>query len=179
MIGFHAFTGNDYISAFFRKGKGIGWNSMIKTDKFVDAFTKLGDEWHMTDELKIEIEEYVCKLYTSKKTSINETRLQIFMKKHASQNKLIDLSILPPCLASLNLHMERANYIAKIWKCATVSMVHPPNFTEHGWNQHAEIIWIDEPFPNDINELLIHDESDTEEEEFGSDDESIGSENDS
>ena len=29
-LGFHAFTGNDYISAFFMKGKAVCWKTMLK-----------------------------------------------------------------------------------------------------------------------------------------------------
>ena len=33
--GFHAFTGNDYISSFFRKGKGNCWKLVEKTKKII------------------------------------------------------------------------------------------------------------------------------------------------
>ena len=42
LIGFHSFTGNDYVSAFFRKGKSVCWKTMIKSDEFVSAFVSLG-----------------------------------------------------------------------------------------------------------------------------------------
>ena len=29
LLGFHAFSGNDYISGFFRKGKSRGWKCMV------------------------------------------------------------------------------------------------------------------------------------------------------
>ena len=38
LLGFHAFSGNDYISGFFRKGKSSGWKCMVKTKKFVQLF---------------------------------------------------------------------------------------------------------------------------------------------
>ena len=38
LIGFHAFTCNDYVSSFFRKGKKACWKTMKKNQKFVDAF---------------------------------------------------------------------------------------------------------------------------------------------
>ena len=38
LIGFNAFTGNDYVSSFFRKGKKVFWKTMKKNQKFVDAF---------------------------------------------------------------------------------------------------------------------------------------------
>ena len=55
-------------------------------------------------------------------------------------------------------------------------MKRPPSVTEHGWNQYAHIIWIDEPFPDDINELSLNDESGSDE-GYGSDNDSDDSEN--
>jgi hypothetical protein len=52
LIGFHAFTGNDYVSAFFRKGKSLCWKTMIKNDKYLDCFKALGDQWDLSIYLK-------------------------------------------------------------------------------------------------------------------------------
>ena len=30
-----------------------------------------------------------------------------------------------------------------------------PNIADHGWDQNANIWWIKEPFPKDIEEILI------------------------
>ena len=38
LIGFHAFTGNDYISSFFRKGKEKYWKLLEKRNKFQHPF---------------------------------------------------------------------------------------------------------------------------------------------
>ena len=38
LIGFHAFTGNDYISSFFQKGKTACWKIVEKNSKFVEVF---------------------------------------------------------------------------------------------------------------------------------------------
>ena len=34
LIGFHAFTGNDYVSSFYRKGKGVCWSALEKIQDF-------------------------------------------------------------------------------------------------------------------------------------------------
>ena len=44
LIGFHAFTGNDYVSTFFRKNKIVCWKHMAKNENFVEAFSSLGNE---------------------------------------------------------------------------------------------------------------------------------------
>ena len=100
IIGFHAFTGNDYISTFFRKGKLMCWRTMIKDERFVEAFTNLGEQWQLEEDTKIVIEEYVCRLYSSKSQNIDDARFQIFMK---STQQRMCLSIYQIC-HRVNLH---------------------------------------------------------------------------
>ena len=46
LIGFHAFTGNNYVSAFFRKSKKICWDKMNdESNDWTEIFASLGDEW--------------------------------------------------------------------------------------------------------------------------------------
>ena len=42
LLGFHAFTGNDYISLFFTKEKAISWKKMIKNESFINGFQEFG-----------------------------------------------------------------------------------------------------------------------------------------
>ena len=42
LIGFHAFTGNDYVSSFFRKGKKTCWKVAKRNRNFMGFFSKLG-----------------------------------------------------------------------------------------------------------------------------------------
>jgi len=53
LIGFHSFTGNDYVSALFKKSKLFCWKSMIKYPEFLAVFTKLGDKWEVDRDLVI------------------------------------------------------------------------------------------------------------------------------
>ena len=73
LIGFHAFTGNDYVSSFFRKGKFKCWQLVEKYQKFQRAFTGLGLSWTLSDELFEQLEECVhtvwYKTATSKRSS--------------------------------------------------------------------------------------------------------------
>ena len=75
VIGFHSFTGTDYTSAFFRKGKKRCW-SVMQSD------TVLGSNWNIDQNLECLLEEDVCSLYGGKKLSVNEVRFCIFQKKH-------------------------------------------------------------------------------------------------
>ena len=60
LFGFHSFTGNDYASSFFRRGKSVCWNAMRKESKFVDCFSMLGEQWFVSEELMLAVEEYIC-----------------------------------------------------------------------------------------------------------------------
>ena len=73
MLGLHAFTGNDYLSSFFRKGKGRCWKLMQKYEEFEVCFTKLGSEPNLSDLFE-SLEEYTALLYGAKSKSINEAR---------------------------------------------------------------------------------------------------------
>ena len=63
LIGFHSFTGNDYVPAFFRKGKKRHWSVMKKSEKFMKVFSELGRDWQLTIEISDILEEYVCMHY--------------------------------------------------------------------------------------------------------------------
>ena len=43
LIGFHAFTGNDYVSSFYRKGKGGCWSALEKIQDFCQP-SKIWDQ---------------------------------------------------------------------------------------------------------------------------------------
>ena len=48
---FHAFTGNDYISSFYRKGKTACFKILQGSSKFQSTFATLGNDWNLSDEL--------------------------------------------------------------------------------------------------------------------------------
>ena len=84
-----------------------------KSRKFEDTLGKLGKEWELTDELFSHLEEFICTLYGYKEKNVNKVRWLKFRDKHRKQNKVINMSALPPCKETLKLHSVRANYVAK------------------------------------------------------------------
>ena len=42
LLGLHAFSGNDYVSGLFRRGKVAFWKTIVKKAEFIDAFAGLG-----------------------------------------------------------------------------------------------------------------------------------------
>ena len=59
LIGFHSFTGTDFISAFFRKGKKRCQSIMQSDDCFIQAFTVPGSNWNIDQNVECLLEEYV------------------------------------------------------------------------------------------------------------------------
>ena len=62
MLGLHAFTGNDYLSSFFRTGKERCWKLMQKFEEFEVCFTKLLSEPNLSEDLFESLEEYTALL---------------------------------------------------------------------------------------------------------------------
>ena len=169
LIGLHAFTGNDYVSCFFRKGKDACWNVLEKYQKYESCFASLGSGATLSDEIFNQLQEYVCLLYSRKTKNVNEARWQLFKQKHEKENKIIDLESLPPCEAVLRLHTKRANAVAYLWRRAADPLVEFPPLEENGWMPDGQIFWIEDAFPDDIGDLLTDEIYDYE---FGSDVES-------
>ena len=97
-------------------------------------------------------EKYVCFLYGQKKIEkVNEARSAIFWRKMSQEHKVVDISLLPPCSDSLRKHAARANYVARIWRraCYPIMAMEDPQLPS------LETDWIDEAYPEDVSELLV------------------------
>ena len=88
------------------------------------------------------LEEFVCLLYGSRGVKkIDDLRHQLFQKTYQQNNKIIDLSLLPPCEQTLRLHSLRCTFVAKIWKNSDVCTLQEPPITNHGCTGEREIQW--------------------------------------
>ena len=102
------------------------------------------------------IEHFICTTFEKKRLhSVNEAKRQIFWEKLQKDNKIIDLSLLPPCQSSLEIHCKCANFVAKMWRDASNPMLLSDNPVMHGWLPYMNIEWIREAYPSDITELLF------------------------
>lgn len=170
MVGFHAFTGNDYNSSFFYKGKVPLWDKIKQDDTMLQAFSRLGTEQDVSSDLLIEIEKVVCRFYGQKKLDdVNDARYSIFWSNY-KRNKIIDLCFLPPCRSSLVLHTKRANFIARMWRRSQNPILSLPSASEHGWTSDFNINWVEKAYPDELSDLLM-DVDDDEELELDDDDE--------
>ena len=96
----------------------------------------------MNDQLQ-GLEHFICITFRKKRLhSVNEARRQIFREKLQKDNKIIDLSLLPPCQSSLELHCKRANFVAKMWRDASNPMLLSDNPIMHGWLPDMNTEWI-------------------------------------
>ena len=80
LIGMHAFTGCDTISAFAGWGKMTALKEMKSDKAYQEAFTELGRSWEVSEELSEKLQEITCRLYlpSTRTTQVNKLRCQIF-----------------------------------------------------------------------------------------------------
>ena len=88
---------------------------------------------------------------------MNEVRFEKYYDKYQNENKVFDISTLLPCRLVLFLHRKRANYFACILKRCFEASFELPSIADHAWDKNANICWIKESFPKDIEEFLISD----------------------
>lgn len=139
-----------------RKGKKACWNLVKENQEFLTAFSEIGSEVRASDSLVNSLERFVCCLYGEKRlTSVNEVQKKIFWRNYSRENRITDLSLLPPCQSSLLLHIQRASYVAIIWQQASTPMMEIEDPKYHGWQEDLTEDWVTVHFPEDITELLV------------------------
>ena len=161
LLGMHAFSGNDYISSFFRKGKKAFWKIVKDRQEYIAAFSDLGTEIRPSESLVSRLEKFTCSLYGEKRLElIDDARRAIFWRNFAIDKKITDLSLLPPCRSSLERHIRRANFVARIWRQSSNPMIESEEPNMHGWNDDFAVDWISDPYPEDISEFFVTDDAD-------------------
>ena len=116
-------------------------------------------EWlkYICDLLR-KLEEFVCHIYCLRKKDANEVWFLKYYSKYQNENKIVDILSLLPCRSVLLLHSKRENYVWCLWKRCSKATFELPSKADHWWDQKANICWIKEPFPKEIEEILIWDE---------------------
>jgi hypothetical protein len=126
----HAFTGCDYTTAFFNKGKGRPFNIFSKNLKIQQAFRSLTNPNDIFDEKKIEVvHEFTCLMYGIKNCqSVNVARFLMFSKMYATTRnnekfmkniKDFDSTHIPPCWKSFKQKLLRTIFVNSMWQNAT------------------------------------------------------------
>ena len=115
LLGLHAFSGNDYIASFLQKGKSAFWKLVKGNEEFQEIFTELGRENRASANLLLGLQMFVCNPHGKKRLlPVNEARRAIFWRTFEKNNKVVDLSLLLLCKSSLEKHIHRANFVARI-----------------------------------------------------------------
>ena len=146
LMAFHALTGCDFTSAFYRKGKVTPFTKLENDPDAVAALMSL----YSTDVNVTGITKFICKLYGHDGEDINNARYQLFMdmtggKKSPHKVKKVNCASLPPCEMSLKHHIKRVNYVSIMWDRATSrepTLGLSPQ--EYGWvveNEHYQPVW--------------------------------------
>ncbi len=156
LIGVHAITGCDTISAFSGKGKWKAVKLATRNQAYVRAMSAIGQEWTVSEETFKDTETLICQLYGKKCQSVDLLRYEI----HRAKGGKVEPQALPPCQSSLRLHVTRANFQAAIWRRATVPCPVIPSPEGHGWkvnnkSNEIEFVWLgSKPAPKEVLELL-------------------------
>ncbi|KAL8610714.1 hypothetical protein ACOMHN_016697 [Nucella lapillus] len=159
LIGMHAYTGCDIVSAFAGKGK-LNALKILKGDEDVkQAFLELGESWELTSELFQHLERFTCIWYSKQGPSdVNVLRYHMYCAKDGE----IESHQLPSWKDCLLKHAKRANFQAGLWRRSLSHDPDAPDPTQSGWkveNQNGtEVLvvdWMDvRPAPEAVIELL-------------------------
>jgi len=148
--GLHAFTGSDCTSSFVKKGKVKPFKVLQEHPNFMPVFQRLGSSPDFDSDCDLqELQRFVCCMYGKPSYfESNKLRLDMFkarceaksVNKSFSIHNGIDLSLLPPCLSSLQLHCSRVNYQAFIWRHSHHANVDIPTPVRRGWKlDHGDL----------------------------------------
>ncbi|KAI4811883.1 hypothetical protein KUCAC02_014754 [Chaenocephalus aceratus] len=157
LVGLHALTGCDTVSAFAGRGKLSALKHLKENETYQEAFKRLGEAWDVSADLFDKMQDFVCRLYASSSTTsdVNELRYQLF----CAQRGEVESSQLPPCKDCLHMHVLRANYQTAIWRRCLVSEPVVPDPKGCGWTTgddgSLEIEWMQgSPAPDAVLQLM-------------------------
>jgi len=152
LIGLHAFTGCDTVSAITNRGKLGAFKLMKRDGKYQETFRQLGNSCEVSKDLFDKIQLFTCHMYatTTTITEVNELRYQLLCAKRGE----IESSQLPPCRDCLRMHVLRVNYQASIGKCCLQPQPIVPSPKECGWtiDEDGQLIieWMRTPSAPDV-----------------------------
>jgi hypothetical protein len=151
LLGLHAFTGCDTVSAFAGHGKIRSMKLMAKTQENVKLFAELGKTFQLSEELVNNLQEFVCKMYGKQIADIDLLRYKLYCSKKGK----CEIERLPPCMAALRQHCLRANYQTCIWRLCQEQTPFIPSPSDYGWVFDKDgligINWMDcQPAPDEV-----------------------------
>ncbi|KAL8571804.1 hypothetical protein ACOMHN_053962 [Nucella lapillus] len=166
LLGIHAFSGCDSTSSFITKGKKTVMKTVSKHKVFQDTFCSLGRQSLSSDTLE-SLEHFVCCLYNRPKVKyVNQLRFDLLKEKFDTKKGPLlacyngtDLSLLPPCQCTLQMHIQRVHYQVEVWKSAGEAQPAIDGPAGRGWEiteeGGLEIRWSEEDIlPQELVDIL-------------------------
>ncbi|KAG1660199.1 hypothetical protein GQR58_022121 [Nymphon striatum] len=154
LIGVHAYTGCDSVSAFAGQGKVKSIRLITKNKEYREMFCDFGKEWHVTEDMFETIQAFTCSLYclNTSISDVNKLRYEMFRSRKGD----ISSGQLPPCKDALKQQTNRANYQAAIWRRSLQNSPEIPSPTNgHGWNVvEGKLGLTGAPAPDVVLELM-------------------------
>ncbi|KAM3598908.1 uncharacterized protein V6R79_024083 [Siganus canaliculatus] len=108
LVGLHAFTGCDTVSAMHGVGKIKAYKKLISQTEYITLFQQLGTSFSLSPEFCKAVEAFTCDLYDQKCGDVNNARVKLFNSGKCSGRDL------PPTKDCLQKHIQRANYQAAV-----------------------------------------------------------------
>ena len=191
---FHAYSGSDFTSCFYMKGKVKPFDKMVNDSQAQVAFSDLTSSDKIKAGTLKSLEKFTAKLYgcQNPKLSLNEYRYDFFEKsyrpKKNAANQLdnisgINASLLPPCEAELTTKLKRTRFVARMWTTAHKTNLITTPTVKDGFklvDGRYEPVWYEgemlPPGLNIIEESNQEEDDDTYDHEASSSDESSGDE---
>ena len=134
LIGIHALTGCDTVSAFCGKGKWKAIQLFQKKSEYLQVMARIGETCDLSEEVFRAKEAFVCNLYGNEVDSVDLLRYKLYCAKGGK----VEPEALPPCQSSLRLHVKRSNYQAAIWRRALIVSLSRHTVSTGTWLEHRQ-----------------------------------------
>lgn len=109
LVGLHAFSGCDAVSALHSVGKTKAYKKLVSKTEHIAEFREVGTSFSPSPELCEAVEAYTCDLYDQKDCQdVNIARAKLFKSGKCSERDL------PPNKDSLHQHIQQVNYQAAV-----------------------------------------------------------------
>ena len=138
MMAFHAITGCDTTSRFYRKGKKTAFRSLKSNLPKTEGLCEIGTI--VEDEIIPKRGYYAAKqlvlgMYSGGQSfaNLNELSAHLYCSKDVK-----DLSVLPPTEDAFRHHMLRVQFQVIVWKTALETFPLIPSPLDYGWKESEE-----------------------------------------
>ena len=103
------------------------------------------------------LDKFTCAIYRYLwERLMNPVRTKLFEKKYTKEGKVVYVSLLVLSNFVLILHIQRVNYVAKMWKPSLTNWLDWDGISEKEWLPDGLTYWLDEIFPRDVEEILCN-----------------------